>query len=207
MLALLLAVLAQAEPLDRIAVSVGSQVITESTLLLDLRVTAFINQTSLEFSPAAKRAEAERLVDLVLIKREAEDSHLVLGGGEPPRLLAMLKARYGGEQDYQADLRRYGIRESDLVDHLQAGARLATFSDLRFRPAARISEEDLHASYDKLVAARPSGAPSFEASRTAIEELLRDQRAAEALDDWLRMQRKTVRIEYREPVFPERVSP
>ena len=39
-----LAGLAQAETLDRIAVSVGQEVITESQVILDLRVAAFLDQ-------------------------------------------------------------------------------------------------------------------------------------------------------------------
>jgi hypothetical protein len=194
---LLLATVALAEPLDRIAVSVGNQVITESALLLDLRVTAFMNQAPVDLSPAAKRAEAERLLDQMLIMKEANGE---LPGVEPQTLLTTLKARYSSEQEYRAELERYGIRETDLLEHLRAGARTMAFSDLRFRGAARISEEELRAYYDGL-AGRASGAPSFEASRDQIEELLRGERALEALDEWLKTARKSVRIEFREKVF------
>ena len=200
-IALLLAALAGGEPLDRVAVTVGNRVITESALLLDLRVTAFINQAPLDFGPAAKRAEAERLVDLILINKEAADSHLVLAGVDQPVLLAALRARFRAEQEYQAEMARYGIRESDVNAHMQASARTMAFSDLRFRPTTQISEEDLRAYYDKLVAGRPSDGASFEAGRAQIEDLLRGQRALEALDEWLKMQRKVVRIDYRERVF------
>lgn len=198
----LLAMLAQAEHLDRIAVTVGKQVITESALLLDLRVTSFMNQTPLDFGPAARRAEAGRLVDLALIQKEADDSHLVLDEDQSPALLASLKARYRSDAEYQADLARYGISEKDLMDHLEAGARLEAFSDLRFRPATQISEEDLRAYYDRLAGTRASAPPpSFEASRAGLENLLRGQRALEDLDKWLEEQRKAVRIAYREQVF------
>jgi len=200
-LGFLLVLPAPAEPLDRIAVSVANQVITESALLLDLRVTAFMSQTPLDFSPAAKRREANRLVDLALMRKEADDGHLVLEGSEAPKLLASLKARYRGDPEYQAELQRYGISEKDLMDHLTAGARMLAFSDLRFRPATQISEEELRAYYDKLVAGASAPNPSFEAKRAEIEELLRGQKAMDALDEWLKGQRKTVRIDFREKVF------
>lgn len=182
--------------------SVGYQVITESTLLLDLRVTAFLSRTPLDFSPAAKRAEADRLVDLLLIQREADDSHLVLIDEEQPALLATVKARYASDAEYQSDLVRYGIRESDLVAQLRAGARAMAFSDLRFRQIARISDEDLRAQYDKLVKDQAtSNPPSFEASRPQLEDLLRGQRALDALDEWLAEQRNLLRVSFREKVF------
>ena len=199
---LLLAMVAAAEPLDRIAVSVGNQVVTESALMIDLRVTAFMNQGPVDLSPAARRAEAERLVDQLLILKEASDSHLVLPEGEPLAALAMLKARYRSDQEYQLDLMRYGIHESDLIQHLKAGARSMAFTDLRFRPGTRIDEDELLSYYNGLVGAQASaGGPTFEDSRAEIEDLLRGQRALESLDEWLKTARKAVRIEYREKVF------
>lgn len=201
---LLLAALAPAEPLDRIAVTIGNRVITESTLLLDLRVTAFLNQAPLDFGPAAKRAEAGRLVDQLLTQKEADDSHLLLAGGESSALLETLRVRYRSEQEYRVELQRYGITEADLMAHLQAGARAMAFTDLRFRQAAQISETELRAYFDGLVASSPlDAAPSFEASREQIEELLRGQRALDALDEWLKMARESVRIEYKERVFDQ----
>jgi hypothetical protein len=199
---LLTVVLTAGEPLDRIAVSVGNRVITESALLLDLRITAFLNQAPLDFSPAAKRAEAQRLIDQILIAKEADESHLMLAGGDAEALLDVVRGRYSSEREYIGDLAKYGIRESDLIAHLQAGARTMAFSDLRFRPAARISDQELRSYYDGLVRERPtSSPPSFEASRAEIEELLRGQRALEALDEWLKAARSAVRIEFRENVF------
>ena len=69
---------AQAEVLDRIAVTVGKQVITESEILRDLRVAAFIDGKPPDMSPAAKRKSADRLVEQILILQEAADSHIAL---------------------------------------------------------------------------------------------------------------------------------
>lgn len=193
---------APGELLDRIAVTVGNRVITESALLLDLRITAFLNQAPLDFSPQAKRAEAQRLIDQILIAREAEESHLTLAGGDGEALLEAVRSRYSSERAYAEDLAKYGIRERDLIAHLQAGARTMAFTDLRFRPTARISDEELRSYYESLVQNKAtSSVPSFEASRAELEELLRGQRALEALDEWLKAARNAVRIEFREGVF------
>ena len=57
--------------LDRIAVTVGKQVITESDVIRDVRVAAFLDQKPVDLSGAEKRKAADRLVDQYLILQEA----------------------------------------------------------------------------------------------------------------------------------------
>lgn len=189
----LLATLAVAEPLDRIAVSVGNQVITESTLILDLRVSAFLDRMPTDLSTAAKRRSAERLADQVLILREATESHLALPTSAAS-LMSDLREQYG--PDYSAALKRYGITESDVAAQLLAGLIGLTFTDLRFRPAVQISEEEARAYFETLPGTEP-----FDANRDKIEELLRRQHTLEALDQWLATARAAARVQFREAVF------
>src|SRR5580704_7279910 len=91
----------QAETLDRIAVSVGHEVITESEVILALRVAAFIDRKPMDLSGVAKRKSAERLVDQLLILREALDTHVTLPSTE---VTAGLVSPYAAESDYQTSL-------------------------------------------------------------------------------------------------------
>jgi hypothetical protein len=190
----------QAETLDRVAVSVGQGVITESQVILDLRVAAFLERKPLDLSGAAKRKAAERLVDQLLILQEAADGHLSLPSTEAA---AGLVAPYAAESDYRAELTRYGISEHDLAAHLLAGLRTLTFTDLRFRPEVQVSPEDVRSYYDKLTRQPGSAAPiqSFEDSRAQIEKLLVEQGVLDALDKWLETARAAARVRYREKVF------
>ena len=191
----------QAETLDRIAVSVGSDVITESQLILDLRVAAFLDRKPVNLSGAAKRESAKRLVDQILILREAAESHMTLPSTEAA---VGLVAPYAGEKGYQAELKAYGISERDLAAHLLAGLRMLTFTDSRFRPDIQISADEVRAYYNDL-AKQPgsAGAPlgSFEESREQIEKLLLEQRVLEALDKWLETARTGARVRYRDKAF------
>lgn len=189
---------ARAETLDRIAVSVGRDVITESQVILDLRVVAFLDGKPVDLSGAAKRKAAERMVDQLLILREAADSHVNLPSVEAT---AGLIAPYAAESGYQANLERYGISERDLGDHLLAGLRTLTFTDLRFRPDVQVSSEDVRSYYDKLPGSAAAPKPSFEDSRAQIEKLLTEQHVLEALDQWLAMARSTANIRYHEKAF------
>ena len=191
----------QAETLDRVAVSVGDEVITERDLILDLRVVAFLDRKPVDLSGAAKRRSAERLVDQLLILREALDSHVTLPSTEAT---VGLVEPYADESDYRASLERYGISERDLGAHLLAGLRTSFFTDQRFRPDVQVSPEDIRGYYNKIIAqAGPAAAPveSFEASRDQIEKLLIEQRVSEALDQWLMMARSAANVRFRDKVF------
>ena len=59
-LVLALAALVAAAVVDRIAVIVGKNVVTETELLRELRLTEFLNNQPLDLSPAARRAGTPR---------------------------------------------------------------------------------------------------------------------------------------------------
>ena len=69
---------AQAEVIDRIAVSVGKSVITEADLTSEIRITAFLNSGKPDFSAENKRRTAERMVDQRLVRVELEAIRYVL---------------------------------------------------------------------------------------------------------------------------------
>jgi len=196
-LALLAALSAGAETLDRIAVTVGRHVISEHDILQDMRISAFIDGKAPDFSADQKRKAAERLVDQYLVLQDAADTRVP----PPPAadvagLQTPIKARYATDQDYRAALAQAQIGEAELSAQLLAGLRMLRYTDLRFRPEVQLSEETLRAYYDKV-----SPPQTFEASRGDIEKLLTDQQTMQALDRWLEMARSEIAIVYREGAF------
>ncbi|MEO8098824.1 MAG: hypothetical protein ABI811_14070 [Acidobacteriota bacterium] len=191
----------RAETVDRIAVSVGTQVITENSVVMDVRVSAFLERVPVIIDATTKRKAADRLVDQVLILREAGESHLVLPTTDHAvAILEQVKAPYGAA--YQAEMTRCGVSEGDVIAQLLAGLKESTFTDLRFRPAVQVTESEMREYYDGLKARQPGvDAPDFESSRTQIEALLTGQRVLEALDEWLKTARTAARPNYRERVF------
>jgi hypothetical protein len=192
--------------LDRIAVTVEKQVITESDLTQFLRVAAFLDDKPLDLSGASKRTAAQALVDQALMAIEAADSHLSLvSPQDAPPMLQRVKAQYPSEAAYQAALAKYGVTEQDVENHLLAGVRALRFADLRFRPEVQISDQDLRTAYDKFVAqwraSHKEPPASFDASRADLETLLTDQRTTQSMDQWLETARMQKHVEYREAVF------
>jgi hypothetical protein len=208
LIVLLLCAALSGEILDRVAVTVGKHVITESDILLDLRIGAFLDQKPLDVSGDQKRRSADRLVDQYLLLQEASSSRQVLPTAADARqLLEQVKAQYATETEYRAALARYSVTEAQLSQHLLNGIRALRFTDLRFRPEVQLTDDDLHDYYDSMAAqwrrANPAQVPTFEASRDQIEKLLTDQRVTQALDRWLGTTRSETQILYKDPVFKE----
>jgi hypothetical protein len=196
---------ARAELLDRIAVTVGKQVIAESEVIRDLRVSSFLDRKPVDLSGENKRKSAERLVDQVLILREAAESRIPLATDETAvQLLEQVKAQYASEAEYQAALSQYRVTEDEVRAQLLSGLRALQFTDARFRPEVEVSEDELRDFYVLLSAGeRRPGAdpPSFEESRAQVQKLLVDQRVIQALDTWLSLTRTQIGVEYRGAVF------
>ena len=205
-LAILMVAAAAGESLDRIAVTVGSHVVPESEVILALRVAAFIDDATPDFSGAQKRKAADRLVDQYLVLTDAAATHAPLpSAADVEPVLAPIKARYASEAEYRAALERAGITEPQLKAHLLAGLQMLRYTDLRFRGEVRITEENLREFFNSFIAEsrknNSADVPDFESSRDQVEKLLTDQRTTQALDRWLGITRNETQILYRDAAF------
>jgi len=197
----------RAEIIDRVAVVVGNSVITESEILREIRLTAFLNGEPLDFSPASKRKTAERLVEQRLIRNEISVS--LYSAPAPDALEQMMKdvqAGFGSPERYRQELQRTGITEDDVKAHFQRTVATLRFLDFRFRPGMQITEEEIRKYFDEQL--RPQlrkGSPGVEFSlgdyRGQVEDALIAERVDEASDLWLKQAREHTRIEFRAAVF------
>jgi peptidyl-prolyl cis-trans isomerase SurA len=197
----------RAEIIDRIAVVVGSSVITASELERELRLTAFLNSEKLNLGPQEKRKAADRLVEQRLIRREMElNRYPTPDPAQADRLLEDIKkTRFTGQAQYEQALKEYGLTETELKAHLFWQLTTLQFIDLRFRPGIQISEEEIEQEFARRhpqaglnSAARPV---SLDERRAKIEEELLQLRLDQYLDQWLKSGRERTRIEFRTEVF------
>lgn len=189
------------EIIDRIAISVGNQVITEGQVEEEIRLTAFLNHEKADFSVAERKKAAGRLIEQALIKRDMDLSRYPLPApSEAEASLHEVKLTYAPEPVYQQQLREYGITEDSLQRRLLWQLTLLRFIDYRFRPAIQIPDEDVKTYYEQELAKwKQQGIqsiPTLEDSRAKIEEILTQQRIDKALDAWIAETRKQVRINY-----------
>ncbi len=148
---LLLCASAGAAIVDRIAVVAGTRVIKDSDIEREIRVIDFINGESLDFSPAARKKAAGRLIDQSLLRREIEAGRYPAAAAEEvDKFLAQVRRqRFPSDSEYQAALDRYGITEDQLKQHLAWQLTVLHFIEQRFRagipekeqPGTRINQQ------------------------------------------------------------------
>ncbi len=193
-----------AEIIDRIAITVGNQVITESQINEEIRITAFLNREKLDINAGARKQAATRLIEQALVKREMDLSRFPLPDlSDAGAALEGVKATYANEAEYAAALESYGISEDDLTRRLLWQFTLLRFIDYRFRPGIQIPDADVQTYYRQQVSSwEQKGVqpiPSLEDSRDQIEEILTQKRIDQALDQWMADTRKQVPVMYRDP--------
>lgn len=196
-----------AEVVDRVAVVVGKDVITESEIFRQIRLIAFQNNEKPDFSPDNKRTIAEKLVEQALIRREIESNRYVLGDlPDLDKMLADFKAeRFKTDADYRAALKQYDITEEELKAQMKWQLTLVPFIDIRFRPAVQISTQDIKDYYEREFLPKWTSLtekpPTLEEATAPIEAILTSERADHALDRWLGQMRTQTRIRFRPEVF------
>ena len=205
LLALLAAAAIGAETVDRIAVSVGNLVITTSELERQIRTTAFLNGKPPDFSPASKRATADRMVEQMLIRRELENGRYPLpsAGEIEPVLEKFVRDNFGSAADYQKALVATGLSEQDLKDELLWQRRLLLFVGERFRAGVYVSDQQIQDYFEKIVRpaaalVKPGQPVEIEDYRAGIEDTLAGPRVDQAMDSWLQDVRKRTDIVYHE---------
>jgi hypothetical protein len=192
----------RAEILDRIAITVGRQVITELQLDEELRVTAFLNHQPMARNPEARRAAADRLIQQLLVRREMELSHYPLPEAAAiDKIFEQVRNAVPLATDFKAELRKYDLTESVLREHLTTQLMTLQFIELRFRPELGVSPTDIENYYQRQLltwkAEHPGQrAPTLADSKELIRKTLAEQRTDEALDAWLEARRKQDSIVY-----------
>jgi hypothetical protein len=198
----------RAEIIDRVAATVGARAITQSDVLKEIRLSAFLNRAEPDFGPASRRAAAERMVERALAESEMETGQYPAADeSEVTAQLAVVRKQYSSSQDaWIKALAGHGIREGDLRLHLLRQVALLRFIDARFGPGVQVLEEDLRAYYEgrftkewENKSKKPR--PAFDEVRAGIEEVVRAQRVDALLDQWLKEARERTRIEFKPEAF------
>lgn len=200
---------AHAEIIDRIAVSVGNSVITESEIRHQLKIRAFVEGTPLKLDEENKRAAADRLIEQSLIRREMQASRYA--AAEPAQaqaLLASLKqSRFqGDDRAYQAELKRARLTEADVESSFLWQLTVLRFVEFRFRPGIQIAADEIREYYEQKYvpnwkARTTDKPPAFEEAERACEEILTQERIDNQLDRWISFSRTQTTISYRDDVL------
>ena len=186
----------RAELIDKLAITVGQQVITELGIDEDLRVIALINGEPVNRSLEARRAAADRLVQRLLIQHEMEVSRYPLPSDQEVSIyLQQVENSLGGESAFPNLLKSYNLTQATLVNYLKAQLTMLRFIEYRFSPDVSVSDADIDLTNQT---EHPGVAPPplTQAKRDAISQKLTEERTDAALNSWLAESRKQVNIVY-----------
>ncbi len=201
------AALARGEIIDRIAVTIDHQVITESQVIEEIRTTAFLNGDKPDLSPANKRKAADRMVDQALFAREMQLTRYPQPTAEEiGQMLKEVQSRFTTQTSYARELATYRVNENLLKDALRRQLAVIRFIELRFRPEVQVQEAEIEQYYEKvfLPEARrhTNPVPSLDEAHAQCEEALAAQMVDQRVERWLKEMRARTRIEYREDAIP-----
>jgi hypothetical protein len=204
MLILALLPILAADPviLDRLALSVGNEIITEQQILLHIRTAALLNSEPLRITPAIKRQAAQKLIELTLIRTEMSNNRYPLPSPAQVEqaFLAVLAQRFSGRAEALREAcTQYGVSEAELRDSLLWQLATLSFIDFRFRPAIQIAEQEIREFYQQDYPDRLTR--TLDQARNEILELLTQQRIDNLLDRWLNQTESTTRVRWIEGVF------
>ncbi len=210
---LLMAAYGRTEVVDRLALSVGAEIVTEQQILLALRTAAFLNGEAAMENAVKKRETAQKLLELALIRIEIQVNRYPLPTAtQVEKALAEIKQqRFGGdERRYRQAMIESKIEEKDLRESLLWQLGVLSFIDFRFRPAVQIPEVEILEYYrfeytQEMQRRRPGQRPpSYLEARAGIVEVLTQQRIDNLLDRWLNQMETQTKVRWVERVFAER---
>jgi peptidyl-prolyl cis-trans isomerase SurA len=203
---ILMLVLGAGEILDRLALSVGGEIITEQQLLLYLRTAALLNGEAAKETNEDKRRAAQKLIELTLIRIEMQNNRYPLPGEVEVKALleSVKKQRFGGDEAaYAGALSKSGISEAELKDSLRWQLATLSFIDFRFRPGVQITEDEIRDyyqfDYPKEFAGRTK--QTYNLARAEILEVLMQQRIDNLLDRWLTQTEAITQVRWVDSVF------
>src|SRR4051812_43800706 len=132
LLSLSLSLSLSATVVDRIAVVVGNTVITETEVLQEARLEAFLNQTPLDVSPQGRKTAAEHLVDQQLVRNEMRiGSYAKPAPADVDSMLRNFRQEhFTSVSQYRASLEKYGVTEEQLKEYLTWQLAAIRFTDL-----------------------------------------------------------------------------
>jgi hypothetical protein len=124
----------RAEIVDRIAVVVGNRAIKQSDIDREIRIVSFLNGTTPDVSPQARKAVASRLIDQMLIRQEIQTTGAAPAAmGDAERLLEQIrKERFPNDAKFHEALARYEITEPELKAALLWQLTVLRFISQRF---------------------------------------------------------------------------
>ncbi len=182
------------EVLDSIVATVNGHIILQSDWDDALRCQAFEDGRSLDqLPPAEHKAALDRLIDQELLREQMHSSDFQHASNqEVTQRIQDIRRQYPEAtttQGWQALLRRRGLTEDELRQHVSQQLDLMSLVDARLRPNVSIDSKSIESYYNQqlLPQLRQSGEKEVPLAEVTpkIKELLTQQQMNQLLLAWL----------------------
>jgi hypothetical protein len=177
----------ESEIVDRVAIRIGYQPITELQIDAELRVTALLNHKPIERNANSRHNAADRLIQQFLIEREMQISRYPRPSTtEVAGYFHQVEEDFGDSSHLDAALRSDSLDRATLLQHLAVQLAVLRFIETRFRPEVSISDSDVRAFQRQHAGA----------DEQSVRQEMTEKRVDEALSAWLEEARKRFVIVY-----------
>lgn len=196
------------ELLDRVAITIGLDVITEQEIYEQLRIASFLEGQPPEATQQKLREVADRMVmqRLVLVDMKAN-------GFPPPTKEEMQAAlqsswqqHWGSRQAFLEAAAKAGLKDETIDTFLSGMVATMKYIDFRFRPSVRVSDTAVFELYEDRypvpATANAPEPPAFEDVRQQLEDELRSGEVDVVLERWLEDARNRAGVRYLPEVLP-----
>ena len=191
------------EVIDRIVATVNGHVILQSDWNEALRYEALLNgRTPNEFTEEDRRAVLDRLIDQELLGEQMKSAFFQHATpSEAAARVAEARKHYpkGATDDgWREVLTAFGLKEKDLISHVQKQIDLMRLVDSHLRPEVQIDSKSIEAYYrEKFVPQlKQTGAAEVALADVSgkIRELLTEEKVNQLLVSWLQTLRSEGKV-------------
>lgn len=206
-LLLLVPAFSPGEIIDRVSVSIGSQVVTDGAIRRAVQMEGFFTGAAPKLDGPSRRETARRLVEQAIIRREIELSRFnpITRAEVESQIAKIMAGLHLDDAMLRGRLAARSLNNDDLFEEARWQLTLFRFIEFRFRPGVQVSEQEVGVYYDGEFASEMKKAgkprPALDAVRGAILSVLTERKTQAALDQWLDQAVQQVRIRYREEAF------
>lgn len=197
------------EVIDRVAVSVGQQVVTLRMIERQLRLQSLATGERVADTEETRRAAASRLIDQAIVLREIE-----LVKYTPPTMAEAeqaveryLKQTGRTRERFVKEIEALGFAEDEFKREMQWRLNVSRFIEYRFAMGVQVSEEEIAAYYKNEYTPQyrklnpGAAAPPLEEVRQGMTRVVTTRKTNVSMEQWLKQMRETLRVRWFDEAF------
>ncbi len=196
------------ELLDRVAITVGLEVITEQEIYEQVRIAAFLDGKEPEYTQQTLRETADRMVTQRLLLLDMRSNGFPMPSEE--ELEAALSSTHqefwSSQEAFERAAQDAKLDPLSIRLFLRSAVATMKYIDFRFRPAVRISDsavlERYMERYPQTADPKDPEPPPFESVRDSIEASLVEEVVDNNIERWLEDARARAEVRYLPEVLP-----